>query len=204
MPLNTHIPISIKLDSEVTKNAVEYEVCIVWLVGLEAAASLGVKYLRVFDDSSLIINQISRRWKVRSTSLSMYQAHLDQIAEQFEEIEYTYLSRDDDQFADALAKLASMLNVPNESDAITLKVELREEPPYCYAIDDDSEPTKEEPWYKDILCYKTSGEFHSKTSPRAKRALRLLASQYDLYLGELYKYTPNKVKMLCVHQNRAK
>ena len=199
-PEGAHIPISVKLDFEATNNTAEYEACI---VGLEAAVSLGVKHLQVFGDSSLKINHISKRWKVRSTSLSKYQAHLDQIVEQFEKIEYTYLPRDDNQFADALAKLASMLNIPNEWDGMTLRVERRKEPAYCCAIDSEPENTEEEPWYTDILRYKTSGEFPPNTSPRAQKALRLLASQYSIILGELYKYTPNKIKLLCVHQNQA-
>ncbi|XP_056695158.1 uncharacterized protein [Spinacia oleracea] len=134
----------------------------------------------------------------------MYQAHLDQIAEQFEEIEFTYLPRDDNQFDDTLAKLSSMLNIPNEVDGMNLRVERREEPAYCCIIDNEPEPAAEEPWYTDILRYKTNREFPLDTSPQAKRALRLLASQYDLCLGELYKYTPNNIKMLCVHQDRAK
>ncbi|XP_056688347.1 uncharacterized protein [Spinacia oleracea] len=117
IPEGAHVPISVKVDFEATNNVTEYEACI---VGMESAASLGAKHLRVFSDSSLIINQISRKWKVRSTSLSIYQAHLDQIAEKFEEIEFTYLPRDDNQFSDALAKLASMLNIPNEMDGMNL------------------------------------------------------------------------------------
>ena len=73
-PDGTHIPISAKLQFNVTNNAAEYEACI---MGLEAALALGVQKLRVYGDSSLIINQISGKWKVRSESLAPYQSYLE-------------------------------------------------------------------------------------------------------------------------------
>ena len=60
-PKEEHTPISVKLDFDVTNNATEYEACI---IGLKAAVALGVQKLRVYGDSSLIINQVSGRWKV--------------------------------------------------------------------------------------------------------------------------------------------
>src|SRR5918999_367749 len=69
-PQDKHIPMSVKLDFNVTNNAAEYEACI---IGLNAAVALNVQKLRVYGDSSLIINQISGKWKVRSESLAPYQ-----------------------------------------------------------------------------------------------------------------------------------
>ena len=76
-PQEEHIPISIKLDFDVTNNAAEYEACI---VGLETVLVIGIKKLRIYRDSSLIINQISKKWKVRSESLAPYQAFLETLA----------------------------------------------------------------------------------------------------------------------------
>ncbi|XP_056695306.1 uncharacterized protein [Spinacia oleracea] len=61
----------------------EYEAC---MMGLEAAIALGVQKLRVCGDSSLIINQISEKWKVRSESLALYQSYLENLVEQAEEL----------------------------------------------------------------------------------------------------------------------
>ena len=59
-PEGAHTPISVKLDFEVTNNAAECEACI---IGLEAAASIGVQKLEVYGDSSLIINHILKNGK---------------------------------------------------------------------------------------------------------------------------------------------
>ena len=91
-PDGSHIPISAKLQFNVTNNAAEYEACI---MGLEAALTLGVQKLRVYGDSSLIINQISGKWIVRSESLAPYQSYLEKLSEQVEELRYTYLPREE-------------------------------------------------------------------------------------------------------------
>jgi len=45
---------------------VVYKACI---IGLQAAIEIGIKKLRVYKASNLIINQISQKWKVRSKDL---------------------------------------------------------------------------------------------------------------------------------------
>ena len=85
-----HIPISIKLDFDVTNNAAEYEACI---VGLKTALVIGIKKLCIYGDSSLIINQISKKWKVRSESLEPFQVYLETLTDQLEKVDYTYLPR---------------------------------------------------------------------------------------------------------------
>ena len=56
-----HTLISVKLHFDVTNNAAEYEACI---IGLKVAVASSVQKLRLYGDSSLIINQVLGRWKV--------------------------------------------------------------------------------------------------------------------------------------------
>ncbi|XP_074315379.1 uncharacterized protein LOC141651574 [Silene latifolia] len=77
-----HTPISVKLDFDVTNHAAEYDAC---LIGLQPAVGLGIKRLRVHEDSSLITNQITGSWKIRSESLAPYQAGIDQVAQFFDQ-----------------------------------------------------------------------------------------------------------------------
>lgn len=129
-PDKEHLPISVRLDFEATNNAAEYEACI---IGLKAAIALNIKKLQVHGDSLLIINPISKKWKMQSEGLTPYQIYLETIDEQFDELEYKYLPRKDNQFADALAKLASMVNIPKELKEMPLVIEKRHEPAYVNA-----------------------------------------------------------------------
>lgn len=209
-PQEEHTPISVKLDFDVTNNAAEYEACI---IGLEAAVSLGVQKLRVYGDSSLIINQISGKWKVRSESLAPYQVHLEQVASQIEEVQYTYLRREDNQFADALARLASMVKIPSSLSHMPLVIERRQEPAHVSAIEATSEVhnitnevhnlSQREPWYTDIKNYLLHEQYPPNASKKEQRALRLLSTQYIIQGGELYKRHYSGLHLRCVSQEES-
>ncbi|XP_021719360.1 uncharacterized protein LOC110687036 [Chenopodium quinoa] len=201
-PNEENIPISIKLDFDVSKNAAEYEAHV---VGLEIALVVGVKKLRIFGDSSLIINQISKRWKVRSESLAPYQTYLETLTNQLDKAEYAYLQREENQFAGALVRLASMVRIPKETKQMPLTTVKRHKPAYVQALEDEEEVQEDEgePWYIDILNYVTKGENPPNTYKREKRALGHLASQYVLIDGELHKRVPKGRALLCVGKKEA-
>ncbi|XP_074290318.1 uncharacterized protein LOC141617047 [Silene latifolia] len=76
-PTGEHVPVSIKLDFNVTNNnAAEYEAC---LLGLRSALDLGVKRLLVHGDSSLVINQVTGSWKIKSETLINIPEHMDSM-----------------------------------------------------------------------------------------------------------------------------
>ncbi|XP_074298045.1 uncharacterized protein LOC141628850 [Silene latifolia] len=81
-PRGEHVSVSIKLDFAVTNNAAEYEAC---LLGLQSANKLGVMKLTVHGDSSLVINQVTGSWKIKSSSLAPYQAKIEELEKLFEE-----------------------------------------------------------------------------------------------------------------------
>ena len=72
------------------------------------------------------------------------------MTEVFEAISFTYIPRSENQFADALATLASMLQVLNDIEIQPLKIEIEKRPTYCLVTDKAEE---ENPWYHDILTY---------------------------------------------------
>ncbi|XP_074298299.1 uncharacterized protein LOC141629150 [Silene latifolia] len=160
-PTGEHEPVSIKLDFNVTKNAAEYEAC---LLGLRSALDLGVKKLLVRGDLSLVINQ----------------------------------------FADALSKLAALINIPDHIDSMPIYVERRSSPAYVNAID-DAEEGETEPCYTSILKFKETGEYPLDLDTRGKRALRMLSAQFiKTNDGQLYKKTAQGVLLRCIDKPIAK
>lgn len=89
-PEETHTPISTKLNFNVTNNGAKYETCI---LRHEVEVAMEIQKLKVYGDSSLIINQISGKWKVRSETLASYESHFEQLSSNILEIQYTYLPR---------------------------------------------------------------------------------------------------------------
>ncbi|KAJ9173965.1 hypothetical protein P3X46_017047 [Hevea brasiliensis] len=104
-PDGKHFSIAIKLRFDYTNNVAEYEA---YVMGLQAAIKMKVRKLEVYGDSALIIYQVKGEWQTKDPKLITYQKYLLELIKKFKEISFTHLSRDKNQFADALATLAVM------------------------------------------------------------------------------------------------
>jgi ribonuclease HI len=128
-------PISVKLHFSCTNNTAEYEACI---HGLEAALEMKVWKLEVHGDSMLIICQVKGEWQTRDEKLRPYQEYLSKLAESFDEIEFTHLGRDKNQFADALATLASMAIIDCGAKIQPVSIEIRNSPSHCCSVEEET------------------------------------------------------------------
>ena len=104
----SHVPLAIKLNFEATNNMAEYKACI---TGMESLQELGVKEAKVFGDSTLVIAQAQKLWKVNKEYLKPYQQYLEELKKTFNRIEYTIIPRVQNQLVDALAILAFMVEI---------------------------------------------------------------------------------------------
>ncbi|XP_012468647.1 uncharacterized protein LOC105786692 [Gossypium raimondii] len=103
---------------------------------------------------------------------------------EFDDITFCYLPRDENQMADALATLASMIKVNKQEDMKPIQMSIYEAPTHCYNIDDDEEKD-DHPWYPDILRYVKNHEYPGQRPDKSwKRSMRefvermLMASQW--------------------------
>ena len=91
-----------------------------------------------YGDSNLIINQVIGTWKTRNETLALYQGHIDKIIENnFDQIEFIHIFLDDNQFTDALSKLASFINIPEGIQNMPVLIERSYEPGYINTIEED-------------------------------------------------------------------
>jgi len=111
----------------------------------------------------------------------------------FVHITYTYLPRKENQFADALVKLALMVNIPSGIHSTTLVVEKRVKSVHCCLIDAYSVGLDVRYYniYEDL-----TKEYLPRYSLKAQRALRMLASQYFEDKGKLYKKAKMGVNLM--------
>ena len=105
----SHVPLAVKLNFEATNNMAEYEACI---ARMDALKELRVKEVEVFGDSTSVIPQAQKLWKVKEEHLKPYQQYLKDLTKTFDKIEYTIILRAQNQLADALTTLASMVEIP--------------------------------------------------------------------------------------------
>ncbi|KAL6315066.1 hypothetical protein AAG906_030919 [Vitis piasezkii] len=129
-----------------TNNIVEYEACI---LSLETALELGIPQMDVLGDSNLVLRQVRGDWKTRDAKLKPYHAYLELLIEKFEELKYIHLPRAHNQFVDALATLASTVDILTNVVVHPLLIETRSIPAYCHLID-ETKVQDDLPWFHDI------------------------------------------------------
>ena len=75
-----------------------------------------------------------------------YHECLQKWASKFSKIQYQYMPRMQNQIADALAIMASMMDEPRQDEVRPIVVEQKEEPAYCMSIEEDEEKNGEGEW----------------------------------------------------------
>jgi probable phosphoglycerate mutase len=86
-----------------TNNVAEYRGLI---AGLEEAAKLSAAEVAVAMDSKLVVEQMSGRWKVKHPDLAELNARARALASRFERVNYTWIPRAENSYADRLANEA--------------------------------------------------------------------------------------------------
>ena len=99
--------LSCRLEFECTNNTVEYEAL---AQGLKKSIDLGVKELKVFVDSEIIIRQVINTIHFNSPHLKNYQQEVHRLIEHFEAFDITTIPRTKIILADSLATNASRLS----------------------------------------------------------------------------------------------
>ena len=90
--------------------------------------------MEVFSDSNLVLRQIQGDWKIRDVKLRPYHAYLELLVGRFDDLRYTHLPRAQNQFVDALATLASSMDISTDVVVRPLLIESRFAPAYYCLI----------------------------------------------------------------------
>ncbi|XP_019075409.1 uncharacterized protein LOC109122599 [Vitis vinifera] len=139
--------------------------------GLETVLDLGVQQLEIHRNSNLVIQQTQGIWRTRDEKLKPYHAYLDLLIDRFYELRYIHLPRVENQFPNALAILASMIEIPAGMTMRPLLIETKSAPAYCCLIG-NIEDQAELPWYHDIHQFPAYGAYPKSVTTKDRRALR--------------------------------
>jgi hypothetical protein len=175
----------------------EYEAC---TVGLKVALQKGIRCLDVYGDSALIIGQVLRKWKVKDEKLQPFHAHLEELASQFEDITFHYLPRVKNNLADALATLASMVDMPEGITMTPFLVQKQDQPTHCYHVElvTTEDPELVNYWYYDIWCLLKHGKYPEGSNKSDRATLRRLATQYIICHKALLKRNFDGTHLHCI------
>ena len=87
-----------------SNNVAEYEALI---NGLCIAIKLGIRWLDIWGDSQLVINQVMKESSYHNVKMVAYYQEVHQLEDKFNDLEFNHISRHLNEAADALAKMAS-------------------------------------------------------------------------------------------------
>ena len=108
---------------------------------------------------------------------------------------YTHLPRSQNMFANALATLASMIDILVDVTVCPLLIESRSVPAYCCLID-ETEFDDGLPWYHDIYQFLRLSAYLEVATAKDKRALRQLAAQFMICGETLYRRSVDGIVFL--------
>ena len=118
--------------------------------------------------------------------LRPYHAYLDLLVGRFDDLRYTHLSRVHNRFADALATLASLIDIPVDTIICLLLIESRFVSVYCCLID-EAKLDDGLSWYHDIYQCLRFDTYLEVATTKDKRALRQLAFWFVICGETLYR-----------------
>ncbi|TYK18824.1 hypothetical protein E5676_scaffold204G00140 [Cucumis melo var. makuwa] len=84
------------------------------IIGLQMALEIGVSFIKINDDSKLIINQLSLQYDMKHEDLKPYFAYTQQLMERFDSVMLKHVPRTENKRVDALANLATILKMPDD------------------------------------------------------------------------------------------
>ncbi|RVW76492.1 Gypsy retrotransposon integrase-like protein 1 [Vitis vinifera] len=168
----------------------------------ETALELDIRQMEVFGDSNLVLRQIQGDWKTRDVKLRPYHAYLELLVARFDDLRYVHLPRAQNRFADALATLASSVDIPIDVVIRPLLIESRSAPAYCCLIG-EIEDQDDLPWYHDIYQFLRSGTYPEVATTKDRRALRHLATRFVICGDTLYRRSADGMLLLCLDRASA-
>ncbi|XP_006598502.1 uncharacterized protein LOC114404248 [Glycine soja] len=174
----------------------EYEAC---ALGIQEAIDFNVKLLKVYGDSAFVIHQLKGEWETRDHKLVPYQAYIKKLIEFFDDISFHHILREENQMADTLATLASMVQLSPHGDFPYIEFRCHGKPAHCCLIEEEKDG---KPWYFDIKRYIEEKEYPQEASNNDKRTLRRLAAGFFLSGNILYKRNRDMVLLRCADAER--
>ena len=135
---------------------------------------------------------------IKKERLMPFHKCLQKWASKFNKIQYQYVPRMQNQIADALATMASMMDGLKEDEARSIVVEQKEKLAYCMLIEEDEEKNGVGEWYSDILQYLKDGTYLTYTDKNDKETIRRLSTNYIICGGRLYRRSYDGIHLLYV------
>jgi hypothetical protein len=125
-------------------------------MGIEKAIDLRIKRIKIYGDSTFVVNQIKGKWETHHAGLIPYRDYARRLLTFFNKVELNHVPREENQMADALATLSSMIKVNHPKMVPLISVKFLDRPAYMFAAEavfDDKL------WFHDIKVFLQTQEY---------------------------------------------
>ncbi|XP_028101955.1 uncharacterized protein LOC114301227 [Camellia sinensis] len=175
-----------KFDFKCSNNEAKYEALI---LGLIAAQKKGLRKLKIWDDSKLVVKQTMSDFSLKEPLLALCRTVVQRLLTQFDDVQIQHTLRTHNCFPDVLATLGAMVDIPD--DCIAIVIEKRTTPA---VLAEEHTEQDAEGWKADIIQQLKIGQGTIR--------LAELAS-FLLLRRELYFCDPNNLLARCVGKQEA-
>ncbi|XP_070022645.1 uncharacterized protein [Nicotiana sylvestris] len=162
------------------------------------AIDMNIQELLVIGDS--VIHQVRQEWATKNSKILTYLHYVQELRNRFIKIEFQHVPRVQNEFADALATLSSMIQHPDKNFIDPIQVKIHDQPAYCAHVEEEA---YEKPWFHDIKEYLTKGEYSKLVNPTQKCTLWRLSNNFFHSRGILYRRTPDLGLLRCDNAKEA-
>ncbi|XP_070004606.1 uncharacterized protein [Nicotiana sylvestris] len=170
----------------------EYEACI---LGLGLAIDMNIQELLVIGDFDILVHHVLGEWATKNTKILPYLYCVQEMIKRFTKIEFKHVPSIQNEFADALATLSSMIQHLDKNFIDLIPIRIHNQSTYCDHVEEESD---RRPWFHDIKEYLAKGEYLEHATHTQKHMLRRLANHFFQSGGILYRRNPDLGLLWCV------
>ena len=168
---------------------------------------MGIKYLNIYGDSQLVINQLLEEYEVKKEDLIPYYKHAMRLLDRLDIVKLEHVPRGANKMVNALASLATTLALGAEEEMTIPVCSRLVVSPDEENLEEDANiicdvKTDEEDWRQPIINYLKHGKL--PTDPRHKTEIRWRASRFLYYNRMLYRCSFLGLWLRCLDMKEAK
>ncbi|XP_070041524.1 uncharacterized protein [Nicotiana tomentosiformis] len=175
----------------------EYEACI---LGLNLSIDMNIQELLVIGDSDPLVHPVLGEWTTKNTKILPYMYYVQELMKRFTKIEFKHVLRIQNEFADTLATLSSMIQHPAKNFINPIPVRIHNRPAYYAHVEEETDGNL---WFHDIKEYLAKGEYPEHANHTQKCTLRRLSNHFFQSGGILYRRTPDLGLLWCIDAKEA-
>ncbi|XP_070015103.1 uncharacterized protein LOC142174493 [Nicotiana tabacum] len=129
-----HYPASAKIMFPCTNNMADFEACI---LGIRMSVDMNIKEFLLTGDSDMLIHQDQGEWTTKNVKILPYLHCLKELCKKFTKIKFKHIPRIQNEFADAVATLSSLIQHPNKNYIDLIEIEVWDQHAFCFHLDEE-------------------------------------------------------------------